>query len=285
MSDLDALYLFLRVNGKMLQYAVFLGLFVSLGALEIFLSERPAQHGKRWRANLVLTVLCVLTLGLLPVSALMAADFAASRGTGLLNDPAVPLEVAVALGLLLRSLLSFLIHVAFHKSPWLWRFHAVHHTDTAMDVTTSVRMHPLEFVISAAMLLPCIVAFGIPAMAVIFYEIFDAGMAVVTHANLRIPASVDRILRWILVTPDMHRIHHSTWQPETDSNFGATFSFWDRMFGSYRSEARGGDAPEALGLSQVNHNRATALIWLLALPVTGVPGGSSSARHNKLETI
>lgn len=263
----------LREHAETFQYIAFFGFFVGLGLVELLLSPRPAVRGRRWVTNLTLTVLCVLTLGALPLSALLAADFAAARGTGLLNDPHIPLAIALAAGVLLRSLLSFLIHVAFHKSPWLWRLHAVHHADTDMDVTTAVRMHPIEFVVSAAILLPCIVAFGIPSEAVILYEIFDAAMAAATHGNVRLPLSVDRALRWVFVTPAMHRIHHSTRQKETDSNFGATFSFWDRIFGSYQATANTGVYPKTLGLSQVTPAQANSLPWLLALPLTGLPEG------------
>ncbi|MEQ8736760.1 MAG: sterol desaturase family protein [Rhodospirillaceae bacterium] len=268
---------FLRDNAESLQYLIFFSLFAGLGLMELWLTDKPAARGIRWRSNLMLTVLCVLTLGVLPVSALMAADYAAERGTGLLNDPLIPAGLAIAAGILLRSLLSYMIHIAFHKAPWLWRLHAVHHTDTDMDVTTAVRMHPVEFIISAALILPCVVAFGIPVEAVILYEILDSGMAVFTHTNVRLPKPVDRALRWGLVTPAMHRIHHSNWQAETDSNFGATFSFWDRMFGTYRATARDGEAPTHLGLESVSPQQSESIAWLLALPLAGLPVSQPNA--------
>lgn len=271
MPDMTMLDSALRSHAETLQYAAFFGLFFGLGLLEIWFSDKPAQRSVRWRTNLALTGLCVLTLGALPVSALMAADYAAELGLGLLNDPAIPYGIAIAVGILLRSFLSYLIHVAFHKSPWLWRLHAIHHTDTDMDVTTAVRMHPIEFIVSAALVLPCIVAFGLPVEAVIVYEILDAGMAAFTHTNIRLPKTVDRIARWVLVTPAMHRIHHSTWQPETDSNFGATLSFWDRMFGTYREKAANHDAPDSLGLEGIESRHNQSLLWLLAVPFNGVP--------------
>ncbi len=273
----------LRNSGEAMQYAAFFALFVGLGIFELLYPRANANHGKRWVANITLTILCVLTLGVLPLSALVAADFAAENRIGLLNYSGIPAVLAFVVGFLLRSLLSFLIHVAFHKAPWLWRIHAVHHTDTDIDVTTAVRMHPLEFVVSALILLPCVVAFGIPALAIILYEIFDAGMAAVTHANIRMPRKVDGVLRWILVTPDMHRIHHSSMQQETDSNFGATFSFWDRLLGTYRVEASGADGPRALGLSQVDRDNATSLSLLLGLPVTGVPQDMSMNTRTQQE--
>lgn len=266
----------LRLHSETLQYAAFFGLFASLGGLELWLSKEKAQRGQRWRTNIALTVLCVLVIGALPVSAVIAADYAATSQTGLLNITDLPLIIALVVGVLLRSFLSYLTHVAFHRAPWLWRLHAVHHMDTDMDVTTAVRMHPFEFIVSAVFVLPCIVAFGIPVEAIILYEILDAGMAVATHTNLRVPERIDRVLRWFLVTPTMHRIHHSAWQPETDSNFGATFSIWDHVFGTYRAASRDGVAPARLGLEGGESTARHHLGHLLALPVLGVPDSHDS---------
>lgn len=270
MIDTTALELALRNQAEPLQYIAFFGLFIALGILEVWFTDTPAQRGTRWRTNLTLTVLCILALGVVPVSAVMAASYAADHTMGLLNAPLVPGAVAVVAGVLLRSFLSYLTHIAFHKAPWLWRIHAVHHTDKDMDVTTAVRMHPLEFIVSAALVLPCIVAFGIPVVAIIVYEILDAAMAVATHTNARMPKRVDRLIRFVLVTPSMHRIHHSALQAETDSNYGATFSFWDRIFGTYRATAGDKDMPAALGLESVSREESHDLIKLLALPATGV---------------
>lgn len=270
MVDLAALELALLDHAEALQYVAFFGLFITLGVVELWFTDKPAQHGTRWRANLTLTVLCIIALGAVPISAVMAANYAADRTMGLLNDPAVPALVAVVAGVLLRSFLSYLTHIAFHKAPWLWRIHAVHHTDTDMDVTTAVRMHPLEFVVSAALVLPCIIAFGIPVLGIILYEILDAAMAVATHTNARLPKVADRLIRLVLVTPSMHRIHHSALQAETDSNYGATFSFWDRIFGTYRATAGDSDASSSLGLEWTYRDDSHDLIRLLAMPVTGV---------------
>jgi sterol desaturase/sphingolipid hydroxylase (fatty acid hydroxylase superfamily) len=179
--------------------------------------------------------------------------------------PVAPVA-ALVLGIVLRSLISYAVHVAMHRVPLLWRVHRVHHTDTAMDVTTTVRFHPLEFLISAPLVFAGVIALGISPAALIVYELFDAVMAIFTHANIRLPAPVERALRLVLVTPDMHRVHHSAWQPETDSNYGATLSWWDRLFGTYRMpEAAALDAM-TLGLEPWRDRRATALLWLLALP-------------------
>lgn len=261
---------FVRGQFEPLQYAAFFGALLLLGGLEAIRPlGRPGVEdgrGRRWPANAGLTVLNILVLGALPVGVVAAADFAAARGWGLLNQPFVPPLAALALGFVLRSLVGYAIHVAMHKVPLLWRVHRVHHTDTAMDVSTTVRFHPLEFLISLPILLAAAVAFGLPPLALMLFELADAAMAVFTHANLRLPERLDRALRLVLVTPAMHRIHHSARQPETDSNYGAMFAWWDRLFGTYRGHAQGGLAAMPLGLEGVSGRRAHALGWLLAMP-------------------
>jgi sterol desaturase/sphingolipid hydroxylase (fatty acid hydroxylase superfamily) len=169
-------------------------------------------------------------------------------------------------GFLLRSLIAWGTHLAMHKIPILWRVHRVHHTDSVLDVSTTVRFHPLEFLIATPVLLTGILLTGIPPVALMAYEILDAAMAVFTHANVRIPASTDRWLRYVLVTPDMHRIHHSTRRPETDSNYGATLSLWDHLVRTHRAKAPQELASQTLGLDGVPPSRETSLGWLLLLP-------------------
>lgn len=270
--DMNGLAELVRASFEPLQYAAFFGALLLLGGLEAMLPLAGADAGagdgraRRWPANGALTVLNILVLGALPVSVLAAADFAAARGWGLLNQDVVPPLAALPLGFVLRSLVGYFIHVAMHKVPLLWRVHKVHHTDTALDVSTTVRFHPLEFLISLPILLAATAALGLPPLAVILFELVDAATAVFTHANLRLGERTDRALRLVLVTPAMHRIHHSSLQPETDSNYGALFSSWDRLFGTYRPQARGGLAAMQLGLEDARGRQAHALGWLLALP-------------------
>ena len=167
---------------------------------------------------------------------------------------------------LARSLVSYAVHVAMHKVPWLWRLHRVHHTDTAMDISTAVRFHPLEFVVSVPAVLAATLVFGFPPLAVIIYSLVDAAMAVFSHANLRLPDRMERGVRLLLVTPAMHRIHHSALQPETDSNYGATLSCWDRLFGTHRAKPAGALASSQLGLAECRDRRSDSLPWLLSLP-------------------
>ncbi|MBL8661522.1 MAG: sterol desaturase family protein [Candidatus Odyssella sp.] len=258
----------LRADGEVLQYAAFFGALAALAALETLWprgADAPARR-RRWPANFGLTLINIVVLGALPIGALAAADWAQMHGWGLLHAIAPDGAVAFALGLLLRSLVGYATHVAMHKIPLLWRVHRVHHADRAFDVSTTVRFHPLEFVIALPILLAAVAMLGISPLAIIVYEIFDAAMAVWTHANLRLPARLSRALSFVLVTPDMHRIHHSAHQPETDSNYGATFSVWDRLFRTFREAAPDRLSKLTLGLETCRDGRAESLPWLLTMP-------------------
>ena len=258
----------LRANGETLEYAAFFGALAALAILEAFWPRgagAPARR-RRWPANFGLTLINIVVLGALPIGALAAADWAQTRRWGLLNAIVLDAGVALALGLLLRSLVSYATHVAMHKVPLLWRAHRVHHTDRAFDISTTVRFHPLEFAITLPILLAAVALLGISPLAIIIYEIFDAAMAVWTHANLRLPAGLSRALSFVLVTPDMHRIHHSAHQPETDSNYGATFSVWDRLLRTFREATPDRLSKLTLGLEQCRDKRAESLPWLLSMP-------------------
>jgi sterol desaturase/sphingolipid hydroxylase (fatty acid hydroxylase superfamily) len=263
-----------------LQYAVFFGVLVALGVLEavIPLGRDGGARRRRWPANAWLTFLNIMVMGAMPVGIVAAADFAMARGWGLLNQAVVPTLAGLAAGFVLRSLVAYAIHFAMHKVPLLWRIHRVHHTDLAMDVSTTVRFHPLEFVISMPVLLAMVVVFGLPPFALMVYELLDAAMAVFTHANVRLPERLERALQLVLVTPAMHRIHHSAWQPETDSNYGATVSWWDRLFGTYRVRPLREAADLRLGLEELRNRRADSLAWLLWMPFTDSAGAAPAAR-------
>lgn len=261
---IDSIEAVLRAQFEPLQYAAFFGALLLFGILETWAAAGPAapERRRRWPANAALTALNILLLGAIPVSAIAVADVAASRGWGLLNHPSVPFAAALVLGFALRSLVSYGIHVAMHKVGPLWRIHRVHHTDERMDVTTTVRFHPLEFAISVPIVLVATLALGLPALALLVYELVDAAMAVFTHADLRLPPRLDRALRWLVMTPSLHRTHHSSWQPETDSNYGATLSWWDWLFGTMRT----GPMTGAIGLAECDARTAAALPTLLAMP-------------------
>ncbi len=257
----------LRANAELLQYAAFAGALVILGVLEVAVAaRRDAERRRRWPSNVGLTVINILVLGALPLSAIAVADAAARHGLGLLNHPSVPWTAQIGLGLLLRSLIGYGVHVAMHKTPFLWRIHRIHHTDTRIDVTTTVRVHPLEFAIGMAVVTALTPGLGLAAAALMLYELLDAAMAAFTHANIRMPPALERAIKLVLVTPAMHRLHHSAWQPETDSNYSATFSWWDRMFGTFRDRPADELASVRLGLDDADRSRADSLGWLLWQP-------------------
>ena len=260
-------------HGESLQFALFFGLLALLVVGERLVPRRPGPLDRRtrWPTNLLLTGLNVVVLSVLPLSFLGVAVWAQGRGWGLLNSVSLPLAVSVPLTLLARGFISFFTHRLMHGVPWLWRLHRVHHLDTELDVTTTVRFHPLELVVGALPGIPFVVVLGLVPWVLVLYEVLDVAVTLWSHSNLRIPAPLDRVLRYVIVTPDLHRVHHSTWQPETDSNFGAVFPVWDLVFGTYRATPRDGHERMRLGLDEVRGREAHRLFWLIG-----------SARHRRL---
>lgn len=258
----------LREQMELLTYLTFFGLLIVLGTLETVFEVRSsgAMRARRWSANFLLTALNIIVLGAIPVTALVAADWARDNGHGLFNLVAFPFVVVLIAGFLAGSLVSWLIHYAMHNIPLLWRIHRVHHSDTHLDVSTTVRFHPLEFLVSAPLVVGTVWLLGLPPVVVMLFELFDAAIAVFSHANVRLPRRLERILRLIIITPDMHRIHHSTLEPETNSNYGATLSLWDRLFGTYRRKGQEALSVQPLGLDEISALRARSFIYLLTLP-------------------
>jgi sterol desaturase/sphingolipid hydroxylase (fatty acid hydroxylase superfamily) len=252
-------------NGETLQFALFFALLAGLAVLERLAPRRvePMQRKVRWPVNLLLTFLNLVTLSVLPVSLIGAALWAESRGWGLLNRVTLPLAALIAINLLVRGFVSFSTHYLMHNVPLFWRIHRVHHLDTELDVTTTVRFHPLEFFLGALLGVPIIVAFGLTPWVLVLYETLDVVVTLWSHSNLRLPLLADRLLRYVIVTPDLHRVHHSAWQPETDSNFGAVFPVWDLVFGTFNAAPRGGHERMRLGLDEVRGGDAHRPLWLL----------------------
>lgn len=259
----------IQVYGGDLQVALFFSLFILLAVAERLIPRRPGdlERRGRWPANIGLTVLNLIVLGALPVSFIAAAHWAQTQGWGVLHLVVLPVSLAVFINLLLRGLLSFLTHFLMHKVPILWRVHRVHHLDTEMDVSTTVRFHPIEFIINLCIGIPFVVIFGLSPWMLVFYEILDVCITLWSHSNLRVPAGVDRVLRYFVVTPNLHRIHHSTWQRETDSNFSAVFPIWDIVFGTFRPTPRTDHELMSLGLDEIRGSRANRLLWLLMSPL------------------
>lgn len=203
---------------------------------------------------------------LLPVAAVGAAAFAEQRDWGLFNQFTLPLAIPVVLTLLALDLLIYWQHRLLHALPWLWRLHRVHHSDLSIDVTTALRFHPLEILLSMLLKMAAVALLGAPPVAVLAFEILLNATAMFNHANLRLPAYSDRFLRQFIVTPDMHRVHHSWHQDETNSNFGFNLPWWDHLFGSYRAQPRDGHRAMSIGLKAFRDDKDQGLIALLAQP-------------------
>lgn len=222
---------------------------------------------RRWPANLGIIVVDSIVLRLaFPILAVGAAGLAETRGWGLLNWLEAPFWLAFIASLLLLDLIIYAQHVVFHKVPVLWRLHRMHHTDLDFDVTTALRFHPLEIVLSMLIKLAVVILLGAPAVAVMAFEVLLNATAMFNHGNVDLPPKLDRRLRWLLVTPDMHRVHHSVRVEETDSNFGFNLPWWDRLFGTYRDQPHEGHTGMTLGLESFRDGRATQLSGLLLQP-------------------
>jgi len=220
----------------LVRLGVFVAVFAAVVAAETVWPFRSAVvRGQRWVCNIGLSLLNtlvvrVLALGLPVLPVLVAAMY---EGGGLFGLAGLPWWVGAVVGFLILDLAVYAQHVVFHHVPVLWRLHRVHHADTEFDVTTGIRFHPVEIVISLAWKLSVVVAFGIPALAVLVFEVVLNAGAMFSHANVSLPRGVDRLLRLLIVTPDMHRVHHSVEPSELNANFGFNLSVWDRAFGTY----------------------------------------------------
>ena len=227
------------------------GIFAALALWEVLAPRRAMSIGRarRWPGNLGILVLDALLVRLLiPVAAVGMAVIAAQRGWGLLNITPWPVWLEILLGFLVLDLAIYAQHVAFHKVPVLWRLHRMHHADLDIDVSTGLRFHPIEIVLSMLIKMTVVLLVGIPAVAVVVFEVVLNATSMFNHSNAAMPLWLDRIIRLLVVTPDMHRVHHSIRRHETDSNFGFNLPWWDRAFGTYRPHPEAGHDRMTLGL-------------------------------------
>jgi sterol desaturase/sphingolipid hydroxylase (fatty acid hydroxylase superfamily) len=254
----------------LVRLGAFVGVLAAMAAWE-WLAPRRARlipRLARWSGNLGLVALDALVVRLaFPVAAVGFAATAAERGWGLLNAFEVPTWVAFGLALLALDAAIYFQHVMFHAVPALWRLHRVHHADPDFDVTTGLRFHPVEILLSMLVKLAAIALIGAPAAAVLAFEILLNACAMFNHGNVAIPAALDRALRHVFVTPDMHRIHHSMEMAETNSNYGFNLAWWDRLFGTYRAEASLPQERMRIGVEGLTgDDRAVSLAGMLAIP-------------------
>lgn len=256
-----------------IRLGAFVGMLVVMGLWETVAPARRLAVSRwlRWANNLGLVVLNTLLLRLLfPAAAVGVAIAARSQDWGVLNLWEPPPALAIMLSLIVLDFAIWLQHVIFHAIPALWRLHRVHHADLDYDVTTGLRFHPIEILLSMLIKFAVILLLGPPVAAVILFEVLLNAGAMFNHGNVRLPLALDRILRWFIVTPDMHRVHHSVEDDEANSNFGFNLSWWDRLMGTYREQPRAGHEGMTIGIRAYRTPRAvTWLPGLLALPFRG----------------
>ena len=258
-------------NEAFIRLGIFLGLFAILATLEALLPRRARSQPRstRWVTNWSVTILNTITLRLLavalPLLAVGAAIDAEAQGWGLFNAISLPLWFEITVVVLILDFAIWLQHLITHKVPLLWRLHRVHHADVDMDVTTAIRFHPVEIALSMLLKIGLVYLLGPAAIAVVLFEIILNGTAMFNHSNLALPAWLDKALRKVLVTPDMHRVHHSVHRHEHDSNYGFSLSVWDRVFGTYIPQPEAGHDDMQVGL-EWQDDRPSRLGWSLALP-------------------
>jgi sterol desaturase/sphingolipid hydroxylase (fatty acid hydroxylase superfamily) len=249
----------------------FLGLFALFAGLEALVPRRVRSlaRGRRWPTNLAITLLNTVALRalafLVPLLAIGAALDAQAQGWGFFNRLDWPAWLELVLAVLILDLAIWAQHLVTHKVPFLWRFHRVHHADRDMDVTTGFRFHPVEILASMGLKIGLVYLLGPSALAVLVFEILLSGTALFNHSNLALPGWLDRLLRLVLVTPDMHRVHHSIHRAEHDSNYGFALSVWDRLFRTYVPEPKAGHDGMTVGL-EWQDERPARLGWALGLP-------------------
>lgn len=258
----------------LIRLGVFFTLFAAIAFFEARYPRRtPLHKTARWLNNLGLVFLNALILRLVfPTAAVGMALFVEQAQWGLFNYYALNPGLALLLSIVALDLIIYFQHVLFHAVPLFWRLHMVHHADLEYDLTTGLRFHPVEILLSMIIKFAAIALLGAPALAVILFELLLNASAMFNHGNLRLPERWDRALRWIIVTPDMHRVHHSTIKHETNSNYGFSLSWWDRIFGTYRSQPSLGHEGMEIGLTQFRDRSRLTLPWLLILPATGKVG-------------
>ncbi|MBO0741132.1 MAG: sterol desaturase family protein [Hyphomicrobiaceae bacterium] len=259
----------LLTNETLIRMAAFAGVFAVMAAWEILAPRRRQRLGRgaRWPGNFGVVVLdAVLVRLVFPTTAVSLALLAEARGWGLFHALDLPAWLNVLLAAAALDLVIYLQHVLFHAVPLLWRLHRMHHADLEIDVTTGARFHPIEILLSMGLKLGVVAALGAPVLAVLAFELLLNATSMFNHSNVQMPGWLDRCLRWIVVTPDMHRVHHSMVVRETNSNFGFTLPWWDRLFGTYRAQPAAGHEAMIIGIEQFREPAEQRLDRMLTQP-------------------
>jgi len=258
------------ISEGMVRLGSFVAIFGLMGLWELLAPARDRSFPRlrRWPNNLALAALNAATVRVLfPAAGVGLAVLAEAQGAGLLRLPDLPYWLAVLAGMVVLDLAIYLQHLLFHAVPALWRLHRVHHADPDFDVTTALRFHPVEILLSMFIKAAVIFAFGPPVLAVLIFEVVLNGASVFNHANVRLPPRIERVLRWFIISPDMHRVHHSKDMRETNSNYGFNLSIWDRLFGTYRAQPALGHEGMRIGVSGLEDPKSSVrLLGLLAQP-------------------
>ncbi|MFV1998369.1 MAG: sterol desaturase family protein, partial [Acidiferrobacterales bacterium] len=264
---------FIMQNEVPIRLGFFFGIFAIMALWELVAPRRVLTTSRlvRWGNNLVLVFFNSFVLRLIfPAAAVGMAVFANQQGWGLLNYKDIPFPVAVAASVLVMDFIIYLQHVMVHAVPVLWRLHRVHHADMDIDVTTGARFHTLEIILSMLIKFAVIMLLGPPIVAVVIFEVILNATAMFNHSNVRLPKWIDQWLRWIVVTPDMHRVHHSVNDDEANSNFGFSSPWWDRLFGTYRDQPREGHEGMTIGIHKYREPKIVSwLPGMLVLPFIG----------------
>jgi sterol desaturase/sphingolipid hydroxylase (fatty acid hydroxylase superfamily) len=266
----------MRVAEPAIRLATFALVFAAIALWEAAVPRRARSYSRarRWPSNLTIVALnTALVRMALPATTFALALAATGRGWGLFNNLPVPSWIAIPCSVIVLDLAIYLQHVMFHAVPALWRLHRMHHADLDFDVTTGARFHPIEIVLSMLIKFGALAALGTPALGVLIFEVLLNATSMFNHGNVRIPAQLDRYLRLLTVTPDMHRVHHSIVVDETNSNFGFNLSWWDRLLGTYRSQPAAGHDGMTIGIEQFREARELWLDRMLLQPFRG-PAGS-----------
>ena len=261
-----------------------MGVLSVMALWELAAARRPltVPKGRRWVANLALVALNALVIRVLfPAAAVGGAWIAAERGWGIFNAVAALNWVTIVVPIVVLDFVIYGQHVTFHRVPLLWRLHMVHHAEPDLDVTSGARFHPIEMVLSLLVKLVVVALLGAPPVAVLLFEVILNATAMFNHANVRLPLPMDRALRWFVVTPDMHRVHHSAAMGEFHRNFGFNLPWWDRLFGTYVDQPAGGHLGMTIGLTEFRTEARQTLAWILALPFGTVVGGPPRAPLEK----
>lgn len=254
--------------------SIFAGALILFSCLEALFPRRKRSlpRSGRWLTHLGITIIDSVAVRLLgPLTAIAVAFWASDKGIGLFNLTEWPVWIEIALAFIALDFAIYLQHIISHRVPIFWRLHKVHHTDRDLDASSAVRFHPVEIMLSMLYKCGLVLLIGPAVIAVLIFEIVLNASAIFNHANLRLPLWLDKAMRLIIVTPDMHRVHHSVIEGETNSNFGFNFSIWDRLCGTYKAQPEAGHEGMIIGLSEHQNLSPSKLLWNLKLPFAKSP--------------